>query len=82
MGHTRTNSHQSLPCYVQKNGIKGDAVSQHLRELLWMSRGGSGSGYLSFMAKCVSNPVSCVTLGGSDPPQPADPAVPSLSFNF
>lgn len=34
-----------------------------------------GNGYLSFVAKCVSNPVSCVALGESDPPWPCDPAV-------
>lgn len=34
----------------------------------------SGSGYLSFVAKCVSNPVSCAALGESDPPWPCDPA--------
>lgn len=42
----------------------------------------SGNGYLSFVTKCVSNPVSCVALGESDPPLPRDPALLLLSFNF
>lgn len=37
--------------------------------------GVSGNDYLSFVAKCVSNPVSCVALGESDPPRPCDPAL-------
>lgn len=28
--------------------------------------GRAGNGYLSFVTKCVSNPVSCVALGESD----------------
>lgn len=35
----------------------------------------SGNGYLSFGAKCVSNPASCAVLRESDPLQPCDPAV-------
>lgn len=38
----------------------------------WGCRGG---GYLSFVSKCVSNPVSCAALGESDPPQPCDLAL-------
>lgn len=35
----------------------------------------AGNGYLSFVAKCVSNPVSCAALGESDPLWNSDPAV-------
>lgn len=76
----KQSSITALLCAEKWN--KGRCCQSTLTGAVVDVKGGSGSGYLSFMAKCVSNPVSCVTLGGSDPPQPADPAVPSLSFNF
>ena len=88
--HTHTHTHtqkwceqwcyQSQPCYAAKNGR-----AKVWRSLMlptknsgscWGCMGGVwGNGYLSFVAKCVSNPVSCVALGESDPPWPCDPAV-------
>lgn len=44
------------------NGMK-DASSRELG----VNEDVEGKGYLSFVSKCVSNPVSCVALGESDP---------------
>lgn len=41
-----------------------DAVSKDFGEHTWGCCRGWGGGYLSFVAKCVSNPVSCAALGG------------------
>lgn len=53
-------------------GKRSNAVN---KGLCWGCQGKLGTSYLSFGAKCVFNPASCVPLGETDPQQPCDPAV-------